>query len=76
MKKNMGRVDRTIRLLIALAIIGLVLAKVLKGTLAIVLVVLAAFLVLTTLLRFCPLYVPVKASTKEGDKGEAPRGDV
>jgi fatty acid desaturase len=75
MTKNMGRADRTIRLLAALAIAVLILAKVLTGTLAIVLIVLAAILVLTTLLGFCPLYVPIKASTKGEDKGGTPRGD-
>ena len=77
MKKNMGRLDRTIRLIVALAFILLVIARVIRGTAAIVLVILAAVFVVTTLLGFCPLYVPLGASTKEpGKKGGTPRIDV
>ncbi|MGB8959262.1 MAG: DUF2892 domain-containing protein, partial [Candidatus Aminicenantales bacterium] len=76
MKKNMGRLDRTVRLVLALVFILLVIALVAKGTAAIVLVILAAIFVLTTLLGFCPLYVPLGASTKEGQKGGTPRIDA
>ncbi len=76
MKKNMGRLDRTIRLLAALILLVLVIAGAVKGTLAIVLVILAAIFVLTTLLGFCPLYVPIKASTRPDEKGGTPRIDV
>jgi hypothetical protein len=76
MKKNMGRLDRTIRLLVALAIAGLLIARVVKGTAAVVLIIVAVILMLTTLVGFCPLYVPLKASTKEGEKGGTPRVDV
>jgi hypothetical protein len=75
MKKNMGRTDRMIRLLAALVIAILLLAGVIKGTWAIVLIIIAAILVLTTLLGFCPAYVPMKVSTtkeKAGDKGGTP----
>jgi hypothetical protein len=41
MKKNMGRWDRTLRLVAALVIAGLLIAGVLKGTAAIVLAVVA-----------------------------------
>ena len=74
MKKNMGRLDRTIRLVLALAFILLVIFGAAKGTAAIVLIALAAILVITTLLGFCPLYVPIGASTKE--KGGTPRIDA
>jgi hypothetical protein len=76
MKKNMGRLDRTIRLVAALALLVLVIAGAVKGTLAVVLVILAAIFVLTTLLGFCPLYVPIKASTAPGEKGGTPRVDI
>ncbi len=66
MKKNMGRTDRTIRLLAALAIAILLLAGGVKGTLAVVLIAIAVILVLTTLLGFCPAYVPLKVSTTKG----------
>jgi hypothetical protein len=74
MTKNMGRLDRTIRLVLALFFIFLVIAQTVEGTVAIVLIILAAILVLTTLLGFCPLYVPLRASTKGNEKkSETPR---
>jgi hypothetical protein len=56
MKKNMGSVDRMIRLILALVIVILFLSNIIMGTLAIVLMVIAAILVLTSLISFCPLY--------------------
>lgn len=63
MKKNMGNMDKVIRVLIALVIGVLVFAEVLTGTLAIVLLVLAAIFVLTSFVGTCPLYLPFGAST-------------
>jgi len=56
MKKNMGAADRIIRTIIALAIVVLFLMNKLPGTLGIVLLVIAAIFVLTSLVSFCPLY--------------------
>ncbi|MEP7108797.1 MAG: DUF2892 domain-containing protein [Ferruginibacter sp.] len=56
MKKNMGNVDRVVRLLIA-AIIGvLFFTNTITGSFAIVLLVLAGVFVLTSLVSSCPLY--------------------
>jgi len=63
MKKNMGSADRIIRLIIAAIIVVLFFTKVLSGTLGIVLLVLAGILVLTSLINFCPLYLPFGIST-------------
>ncbi|MFZ9028784.1 MAG: YgaP family membrane protein [Crocinitomicaceae bacterium] len=63
MKKNMGNMDKVIRVLIALVIGVLVFAEVLTGTLAIVLLVLAGIFVLTSVVGTCPLYLPFGAST-------------
>lgn len=52
----MGSLDRIIRIIIA-AIIGyLYYAGTISGTLGIVLLVVAAVFVLTSLIGFCPLY--------------------
>lgn len=69
MKKNMGQVDRTIRVLAALAVGVLYWRGTLSGTVAIVLGVLAVVFVLTSFVSFCPLYVPLGLSTvgKKGD---------
>lgn len=63
MKANMGGADRIIRVLIAAVITTLFFMKVITGTLGIVLLVLAGVFVLTSLISFCPLYVPFGIST-------------
>lgn len=56
MKKNMGSVDKTIRILVAAIVAGLYYQEIISGTLGIVLLVLAGVFVLTSLFSFCPLY--------------------
>lgn len=63
MKKNMGTSDRIIRVIIAVAILGLYLAGIFTGTWAIVLVALAAVFLLTSMIGFCPLYLPLGIHT-------------
>ena len=63
MKKNMGNVDRIIRLLIAGGIAGLYFTNVISGILGIVLLALAGVFVLTSLISFCPLYTLVGLNT-------------
>jgi hypothetical protein len=63
MKKNMGTIDKIVRILIALIVIGLYFAHVISGTLAIVLLVLSAIFILTSLMSFCPLYLPFGINT-------------
>jgi hypothetical protein len=63
MKKNMGMADKTIRILIAVAIGILYLTNTISGTTAIVLSILAIVFVLTSLISFCPLYLPFGINT-------------
>lgn len=63
MKKNMGDMDRTVRIILALAIGGFTFAGVLHGVLALILLVLAVVLVLTSFVSFCPLYAILGIST-------------
>lgn len=63
MKKNMGSMDKTIRILIAAVVAGLYYGNVISGTLGIVLLVLAGVFVLTSLVSFCPLYTLFGIST-------------
>lgn len=63
MKKNMGSLDRTVRILAALVIALLYVFNVISGTLAIVLGIVAVVFLLTSFVAFCPLYVPFKIST-------------
>jgi hypothetical protein len=74
MNKNMGRLDRTIRLLCALVIAGLLLAGLIRGLAATILIIIAALLVITTLVGFCPAYVPLQVSTKGKRKAGTPPG--
>lgn len=68
MKKNMGNIDRIIRILIAIIIAVLFFTNVISGTLGIVLLVLAGVFVLTSLVSFCPLYTLVGINTCPKDK--------
>jgi hypothetical protein len=68
MKKNMGTIDKAIRILVAVTIAILFFAHVITGTLAIILVVLAAIFVLTSLVSFCPLYLPFGINTGKNRK--------
>ncbi|HTX19301.1 MAG TPA: DUF2892 domain-containing protein [Bacteroidota bacterium] len=63
MKKNMGNTDRAIRILAAVVLGTLALTGQIEGTLGIILGVIAAVFLITALLAFCPLYVPLKLST-------------
>ena len=63
MKKNMGTTDKTIRVIVAIIIAGLYFTNVITGTLGLVLMVLSAVFVLTSLVSFCPLYAPFGITT-------------
>ena len=64
MKKNMGSLDRILRIVVAAVIAVLYFMKVIDGTLAIILLALAGIFVLTSLISVCPLYLPFGISTK------------
>lgn len=64
MKNNMSNLDRIVRSVIALVFGVLIFGKIITGTLAIVLGVVAVVFLLTSLLGFCPLYSILKISTK------------
>jgi len=57
MKKNMGIVDRVIRLLVAALLITLYLTEIVTGTVGILLSVFAFIFTITSFVSFCPLYV-------------------
>ncbi|HHL52772.1 MAG TPA: DUF2892 domain-containing protein [Flammeovirgaceae bacterium] len=65
MKANMGGADRAIRLIIAIVLGVLYYMGVISGTLGIVLLVVAAVFLLTSLVSFCPLYPLLGISTKK-----------
>lgn len=63
MKKNMGSSDKAIRIIAAIVIAILYFTNVITGTLAIILGVIAIVFLLTSVMGFCPGYIPLKFST-------------
>lgn len=63
MKKNMGNLDRVLRVIIALAIVALYFAGVISGPVAIGLLVVGGIFVLTSIVGVCPLYLPFGINT-------------
>lgn len=65
MKKNMGMLDRAMRVIVALVIAYLYYNGTIGGAVGITLLVFAGVFVLTSLVSFCPLYVPFGINTCE-----------
>ena len=65
MNMNMGLVDRIIRVAVAALIGVLYYTGQISGTAAIILGVLALVFVATSLVGTCPLYLPLKISSKK-----------
>jgi len=65
MNKNMGTADRLIRTVLALIVIALYFSGQISGLAAIILGIFAVIFLLTSLISFCPLYVPLKLSTRK-----------
>ena len=63
MKKNMGTIDKVIRILVAVVIAVLYFTHILYGTLGIILLVVAGIFVLTSIFSICPLYIPFGLNT-------------
>lgn len=66
MKLNMGTADRIIRLSIVAIIAILYFAGQLSGTVAIVLGIVAVAFLVTSLIGWCPAYLPFGISTRKG----------
>ena len=65
MKPNLGTTDRIIRAVLAIILAVLYFSGTVTGTLGIILLVLAGVFLLTSLISFCPLYLPFKFSTRK-----------
>lgn len=63
MKKNMGNADRLIRVIIAALIANLYYNGTISGTLGTILLIFASVFVLTSLIKFCPLYTLLGINT-------------
>lgn len=63
MKVNMGSADRMVRLMVAVVLTVLYLSKIVTGTLGAIALVVAGIFLLTSLVRFCPLYILLGINT-------------
>lgn len=63
MTKNMGVVDRTVRILIAVVLAVLYFNGTITGWVGGLALLIAIVFLLTSVIGFCPLYVPLKLTT-------------
>lgn len=68
MKKNVGSIDKVVRMIIAVVIVTLSYFEIINGTLSIILLVFALILVVTSFMNFCPVFALLgKSSAKKND---------
>ena len=64
-KKNVGTADAIVRILLAVVVGVLYFVKIISGTLAIVLGVVAIVFLATSFLNFCPIYAALGIKTSK-----------
>jgi hypothetical protein len=65
MKTNESTLDRIIRVIAGIALLGLYFTSVVTGSLGVILVIVGAILLVTGIVGFCPLYALLKLSTRK-----------
>jgi len=65
MKPNMGMIDKVIRLIVVVIIAALYFTGQLTGLAATILGIVALIFLLTSIIGWCPLYVPLGISTRK-----------
>jgi hypothetical protein len=70
MKKNVGTIDRAIRIIAALVVVILYATGLIYGWFGIILLIIAGILLLTSLVSFCPLYTLLGVNTCKNEKKE------
>jgi len=63
MKKNVGSIDKIIRVVLAIVLAALYFTGVVEGTAGIILLIVAAVLLLTSAFSLCPLYMILGLNT-------------
>lgn len=63
MKTNMGKADKIIRVIIALVFSALYFTGTVTGIFGYILLALGAIFILTSIMSFCPLYLPFGLSS-------------
>jgi len=64
LNRNMGTVDRIIRIALAVVFVGLIITGTVSGVFAVILGILAAVFAITSEVSFCPLCLPFKLSAR------------
>lgn len=64
MKKNVGKIDKIIRIIVAAILLILSLTKIITGVWSFLIIIISTTLLLTALINFCPLYGVCKINTK------------
>lgn len=62
-KKNMGSTDRIVRIVLAVIMLVAAFTVPMSGFLSTILIILGVVFVVTSLVSFCPLYLPFNLST-------------
>lgn len=65
--KNVGSVDSMIRIALAVIVAILYFTGLISGTVAIILGILSVVFIITSVVKFCPLYWPFGLSTRQGE---------
>ena len=65
MKANIGSVDKTARIVIAVGIVVLYFTNIISGVPAIILLIAAAILLITSFINFCPIWYFLGISTRK-----------
>ena len=68
MEKNMGSIDRIIRIVLSIVIVLLFFAGQITGTAAVIPGIIAVASLATGATGVCPLYLPLKFSTKKKEE--------
>jgi len=68
MKKNMGKIDKVVRLVVAMLFVILNLTHVTSGIFGFALLIFAIIFAITSYISFCPLYLPFGINTLEKPK--------
>lgn len=63
--KNMGRLDRTIRFIVGVVLLGLYFTDILTGTIGTIALVFSIVLIGTSFVGICGLYIPFQYRTCE-----------
>lgn len=63
MKKNIGKTDKIVRLIVAIIFLILYLTNIVNGIFGNMLLALGIIFVVTALINFCPLYLPFRINT-------------